>query len=210
MRDFFDVVAARRSIRKFKPEHIPIDEIKEIVRIGTLAPSASNKQMWRFIAITNQELIGKVNEVVMEKMNHLAQEVEPYGVDKLVRSMRPYATLFRNAPALLVVLQEPYSGKIENALLEAGYDVVELAKKHGYSGPQSIGAAIQNILLAAEAKGYGACWMCAPLTAQYELCELLNVSAPWSIAAIIPIGVPDEAPAPRPRKPLEEVFTVIE
>jgi nitroreductase len=210
VRDFFDLVAVRRSTRKFKPQHIPIDDIKEIVRIGTLAPSASNKQMWKFIAITNQELIGKMGVVVREKMDHFAQETAPHGIDKLIRGMRPYATLFKNAPALLVVLQEPYSGKIETALMEAGYDTAELAKKHGYGGPQSIGAAIQNILLAAESKGYGACWMCAPLTAQYELCELLNVTAPWSIAAIIPIGIPDETPAPRRRKPLEEVFTVIE
>jgi nitroreductase len=111
---------------------------------------------------------------------------------------------------LLVVLQEPYRGKIETALQQAGYTPAELMEKHGYGGPQSIGAAIQNILLAAEAKGYGTCWMCAPLTAQYELCELLQIQKPWSIAALIPIGIPAEAPLLRPRKPIEEVFSVIE
>lgn len=210
MRDFFDVVAARRSIRKFKPEPIPVADLQEIVRLGTLAPSASNKQMWKFIAVINKEIIEKMHDVVAEKMDQLATELEPYGTDKLVRSMRPYATLFKQAPCVLVVLQEPYTGKIETAMLEAGYDAHELMKKHGYGGPQSVGAAIQNILLSAEEKGYGTCWMCAPLTAQYELCEFLNVTPPWMIAALIPIGIPDEAPAARPRKPLEEVLTVIE
>lgn len=210
MRDFFDVIADRRSIRKFKPFPVPADDLKEIVRMGTLAPSASNKQMWKFIAVTNKDLIHKMHDVVAEKMDRLASETEAYGTDNLVRGMRPYATLFVQAPCVLVVLQEPYRGKMETALLEAGYDAGELMQKHGYGGPQSVGAAIQNILLAATAKGYGTCWMCAPLAAQYELCALLKVTSPWSIAAIIPIGLPDENPAPRPRKPLEEVFTVIE
>lgn len=210
MRNFFDVVAARRSIRKFKPDAIPLTDLKEIVRVGTLAPSASNKQMWKFIVITNRVLINKMHDVVSAKYEALALETQTYGVDGLVRSMKPYATLFKNAPALLVVLQEPYRGKLDSALLTAGYETVELMKKHGYGGPQSVGAAIQNICLAAEAKGYGTCWMCAPLTAQDELCALLEVENPWLIAALVPIGVPDEAPEPRPRKPFEEVCRVIE
>jgi nitroreductase len=151
-----------------------------------------------------------MHDVVTAKFETLALETQTYGVDGLVRSMKPYATLFNNAPTLLVVLQEPYRGKLDSALLTAGYEAVELMKKHGYGGPQSIGAAIQNICLAAAAKGYGTCWMCAPLAAQDELCAALEIETPWSIAALIPLGIPDEAPEPRPRKPFDEVFTIIE
>lgn len=210
MKDFWNVVAARRSIRKFKPEPVPVDDLQEIVRVGTLAPSASNKQMWKFIAVTNKTVINTMHDTVAAKMDQLASETQAYGTDKAIRSMRPYATLFKQAPCVLVVLQEPYHSKIETALLEAGHDAQGLMKKHGYGGPQSIGAAIQNILLAATAKGYGTCWMCAPLAAQDELCALLNVAPPLTIAAVIPLGIPDEAPDPRPRKPLEEVFSIIE
>lgn len=210
MRDFFDVVEARRSIRKFKPDAIPLQDLKELVRIGTLAPSASNKQNWKFIIVTRHSIIEKMCDVVTDKLDQLSQETQPHGVGGVIRSMRPYATLFKHAPALLIVLQEPYRGKIESALVTAGYDPLTLMQKHGFGGPQSIGAAIQNICLAAEAKGYGTCWMCAPLTAQTELCALLEIETPWSIAAFLPIGIPDEAPPPRPRKPLDEVITVID
>ena len=210
MRDFFDVVEARHSIRKFKPDAIPLADLKEIVRVGTLAPSASNKQMWKFIVITNRDVIKELCDIVTAKYEALALETQPYGIDGLVRSMKPYATFFKNAPALIVVLQEPYRGKLDSALITADYDPVTLMKKHGYSGPQSIGAAIQNICLAVEAKGYGTCWMCAPLAAQDELCAALEIETPWFIAALLPIGVPDEAPGPRPRKPFDEVCTIIE
>jgi nitroreductase len=52
--------------------------------------------------------------------------------------------------------------------------------------------------------------MCSPLTAQDELCALLELETPWSVAALVPIGVPDETPEPRPRKPFDEVCTIIE
>ena len=210
MKDFWEIVAGRRSIRKFQPVPMPVADLKEIVRAGTLAPSASNKQMWKFIAITNAALRGQMHDVVAAKMDKLADEMESHGTDKMVRSMRPYATFFNQAPCVLVVLQEPYRGRMDTALVEAGYDARTLMEKHGYGGPQSIGAAIQNILLAAHAKGYGACWMCAPLAAQDELCTLLNITPPWRIAALIPLGLPAEAPEARPRKPLEEVFSIIE
>lgn len=210
MKDFADLAAARRSIRKFKSEPLPRHDLEEIVRIGTLAPSASNKQMWRFVAVTNKALIGNMHDAVAKKMDLLAEETAACGSDKVIRSMRPYATLFKQAPCVLVVLQEPYHSKIETALLEAGHDSAELSGKYGHGGAQSIGAAIENILLAATAKGYGACWMCAPLAAQDELCTLLQISPPWTIAALVPMGIPDEAPEPRPRKPVEEVLTIVE
>ncbi|MEM5795660.1 MAG: nitroreductase family protein [Bacillota bacterium] len=210
MQDFWEIVAGRRSIRKFKPTPVPLDDLKAIVRAGILAPSASNKQMWKFSAITNAALLGQMHDVVAAKMDKLAAEMEAHGTDKVVRSMRPYATFFNQAPCVLLVLQEPYRGRMDTALVEAGYDACALMEKHGYGGPQSIGAAIQNILLAAHAKGYGACWMCAPLAAQEELCALLHITPPWRIAALIPLGLPAEAPEARPRKPLEEVFSIIE
>jgi nitroreductase len=74
---------------------------------------------------------------------------------------------------------------------------------------QSMGAAIQNISLAAHAKGYGTTWMYAPVLAYKEIAELLNVPDPWVLSALLPIGRPAQQPKARPRMPMDEVYSLV-
>ncbi|MCS7385602.1 MAG: nitroreductase family protein [Candidatus Methanomethylicota archaeon] len=68
---------------------------------------------------------------------------------------------------------------------------------------QDTAAATQNMLLAAHALGYGTCWVGAFL--ENEVKQVLNLPEHVRPVAIIPIGVPGEKPAPRPRIPLNQV-----
>ena len=68
---------------------------------------------------------------------------------------------------------------------------------------QDTAAAIQNMLLAAYALGYGACWVGA--FREDEAKKILKLPRDIRPVAIIPIGRPAESPAPRPRMPLEKV-----
>lgn len=51
MVDTLKAIAARRSIRKFKPDPVPREVLEEILTAGTLAPSGKNKQPWKFYVI---------------------------------------------------------------------------------------------------------------------------------------------------------------
>jgi nitroreductase len=68
---------------------------------------------------------------------------------------------------------------------------------------QSIGAAIQNMLLAAQESGLGSLWMCDVFYAYKELCAWLGQSG--EMIAAVALGYADESPAARPRKPIGEV-----
>jgi nitroreductase len=68
---------------------------------------------------------------------------------------------------------------------------------------QSIGAAIQNMLLAAQAIGLGTLWICDVWSAYQQLEEWLGESG--ELVAAVALGYPDEQPAARPRRPLSEV-----
>jgi nitroreductase len=68
---------------------------------------------------------------------------------------------------------------------------------------QSIGAAIQNMLLAALDRGLGTLWICDVFYATEELCEWLGDN--HLMIAAVSVGYPDEAPAPRPRMSVDEV-----
>jgi len=68
---------------------------------------------------------------------------------------------------------------------------------------QSIGAAIQNMLLAAQDLGLGSLWICDVFYAYEDLLGWLGESC--QMVAAVSLGYPDEAPAARPRKPVSEV-----
>jgi nitroreductase len=91
-----------------------------------------------------------------------------------------------------------------------GYSVDDIRRLRPLPGLQSVAAAIQNMLLAIHALGYGSCWMTGPLVAQEGFENLLGFGKEKFIAALLPVGVPDEDPPFRTRKPLEEKTMVIE
>ena len=61
--ELIEAIKKRRSIRKFKSDKIPKKDIYDIIQAASLAPSAHNKQMWRFIAISNQEVLKGMEKV---------------------------------------------------------------------------------------------------------------------------------------------------
>ena len=69
---------------------------------------------------------------------------------------------------------------------------------------QSIGAAIENMTLAATELGLGSLWICDTFFAQKELCEWLG--ADGELYAALALGYAAEAPGPRPRKKMEDVI----
>ena len=68
---------------------------------------------------------------------------------------------------------------------------------------QSIGACIQNMLLAAYELGLGSLWICDVFYAYEELSEWLGETG--QMIAAVSLGYADEKPGPRPRKPISEV-----
>jgi len=64
--------------------------------------------------------------------------------------------------------------------------------------------AIEHMVLAATSLGYGTCWIGA--FNETEIKNILKVPASYVVVALLPIGVPNESPQARGRKPFEEVF----
>jgi nitroreductase len=205
--EFLEAVKGRRSIRKFLPEPVPVEDLEEIIRIGTLAPSAGNQQDWRFLAVVNQELKDRMKEIVQKKLYAVAShagEAQPESY-----SNRPSSLLFAGAPVALVVLTRPYRGKMDELMKDVGYSEAEIDYLRMRPDLQTIGGLVQTLLLAAYSLGYGSCWMVAPNTARHELEELLEVKPPWAIAAVVALGRPAQAPGGKKVKPVSEVLQVL-
>jgi F420 biosynthesis protein FbiB-like protein len=74
---------------------------------------------------------------------------------------------------------------------------------------QSVAAAVENMLLAAHAKGLGACWFCAPLFCPETVRKALNLPQDFEPQALITLGYPMNVPNPPPRKLLKEIVRLI-
>lgn len=202
--EFINVVENRRSIRAFLPDPVPKEDIEEIIRIGTRAPSAGNKQEWHFIAVTDSRLKERMKKAVQDKAALLARRAGEDDPDRFRH--RHTMTLFAQAPVALAVLTQPYRSLIDRLLDKCGYTEAEIDYLRMRPDLQTMGAVIQSILLAAYSLNYGGCWMVAPNIARYDLEDLLGVERPWSLSAIVALGRPDQEPKKKKIKLVTEVL----
>jgi len=205
---FNELAAARRSVRKFLPDPVNKSDIKDILSIATTAANSGNEQMWHFKIVTNESLKHQMADIVRTKIETVAQKTSTD--ESQLKPVIGAATLFVNAPAVIVVSTIRYRSKADQLLLASGYSELEVDDLRCRPDLQSIGAVIQMFLLAALEKGYGTCWMTGPMFARPELESLLGVKPPRSLAAMIAMGKFEVAPGSKGRKPVEEVVEFID
>lgn len=95
-----ELVKARRSIRRFKPDPIPDEDIEKIIEVARWAPSGFNMQPWEFVVVKKPELRQKIVQYVNEYWR-LAQSMEsvrepwqgrPWKLKGLIDSGMDYTT----------------------------------------------------------------------------------------------------------------------
>jgi nitroreductase len=183
-----DAIAARRSIRKFKETPIPDDMLRAILTAATQAPSAKNRQPWRFVVVR-----GKKRAEMVHVMREGMAKAKARGDD--LGSAEGSARIMEQAPATVFIFNpEGMRPWLAHSIDQMFMDLTNL---------QSIGAAIQNMLLAAQDLGLGSLWIGDVLYAYEELCNWLGEQG--ALIAAVSFGYADESPAARPRKPFDEV-----
>jgi nitroreductase len=158
--DVLEAIRMRRSIRKYRPERIPDEKLKTILEAARLAPSAANRQPWRFVVVEDRE-----------RRKALAKAANDQ-------------TFISDAGAIVVATSDPEKS----------------ARWH----EKDTMIALEHVVLAATALGYGTCWIGA--FDEDAVKSLLKIPAKMKVVAVLPIGIPDEKPAPRRRRELSEIF----
>lgn len=197
-------IEQRTSVRSFLADPIPVEDLKEMVRLAACAPSVNNYQPWKFIAVTNKKVMTEMAEIISEKISALPSN-ESRVAQNVKSQVEWYATFFKDAPVVIAVAMETYE-----SILEKGADVSheEVNKMRNYPDMQSAGAAVQNLLLAAVDKGYGACWMSAPMVACHELTTILKLDKPYKLIAFVALGKPVSTAKPREKKGVDDIFEI--
>ena len=205
MNELDALLRSRRSIRRFRTDMPPRELIESLIDAAITAPSASNKQPWRFFVVTSRERIDAMAAGVREAVDRIAKAIDP-AFEESFRAYGDYFTRFENAPVVIAALYRPLTvlSNLTTDCIEAA-DAARIRMMESNSGLIGTAMAIENLLLAAHAAGLGASGMTGPLVAADVIREVLHVPPSWEIAALVPIGYPDETPAPTQRKSAEKV-----
>ena len=198
--DLHHFLRTRRSIRRFKSDPIPDSIIEDILTTATFAPSAHNRQPWRFSVVTDaaQPIKEKLADEMIKKFQ---QELEndalpPEEISKRVERSKDRIL---SAPVVIVLSVDMSNMDI--------YPDKHRRKAEYIMATQSVANAGMQLLLASHAEGLGSVWVCSPLFTQKTVQDVLNLPKTWEPQAMYFLGYPIETPQARERKPIKEITT---
>ncbi len=171
--EYFELIRNRESIRDYDAnKKVDKATLLKIVEAGRIAPSAANRQPWKFIIVSSDNMLEKVRQCYPKDW-------------------------YKNAPHILIVVGDRSKAWVRKA---DGYNSIET----------DLTIAMDHMLLAAEAKGVGTCWIAA--FDNELLRNVMKLSNEEVIYSITPLGYQNEGFQKRDnkiRKPLDEIVEFI-
>ncbi len=193
---FAELASCRRSIRRYRPQAIEEASLERILLAATCAPSAHNRQPWRFAVIDGSgaklALAAAMGERLREDRLRGGDDPDEVAADVARSILR-----IGGAPGLIVVC-------LTMAEMDVYADAARMDAEH-VMAVQSVAMAMQNALLAAHDEGLGACLMCAPLFCQDVVRWVLGLPEDWRPQGLITLGYPFDNGHRRARKPQSAV-----
>ena len=166
---------------------MPGELIEKLLALTVKAPSGKNIQPWRFVVIEGQK-----KQVLVNLLKKGAHTLQQQGIN--VGSCEWTAESMEQAPVIIMI----YNGEGQ-----PGHDFNGINRYQWSVNIQSIGGAIQTLLLAATALGLGTLWICDVFFAEKQISELLGRRD--EMVAAVAVGYPAQSPEARPRKDWREV-----
>lgn len=192
MNPVIENIITRRSVRSFRNEQIPMEDLNAILLAGSYAPSGMGLQSWKFTAIQNQQTMQKVNEAIRQTLLTIpiVEETHPYIVSLIEKAKKVDANFLFHAPTYIIVsnLKDNKNAMPDSAL------------------------AIGNMMLAAHSLGIGSCWLnqlpgLTHLPLIRELLTQLDIPKDHMVYGSVVLGYP--AKDPRPAEPRKDVIHII-
>lgn len=187
----------RRSIRRFKTDPVPDSVLTDILHTATYAPSAHNRQPWRFIVLTDSSAKKHLSDAMAEEFRRDLQK-DNFSTEEIAKKVAKSQERITNAPVVIILCVD--MSEMDN------YPDERRRKAEYIIGIQSAANAGMQLLLAAYAEGLGGVWICSPMFAQETVQKALNISKMWEPQAMFLLGYPVEIPAFKGRKAIEEVM----
>lgn len=164
-------IHARRSVGRVLPDPLPRELVSELLEAAVTAPNHHLTGPWRFVVLTGgaRRALGEVHA----------------------------AAAMRENPDLPEAAREKEAGRLERApvviacCVIAGDDPVTAREDR-----DAVAAAVQNLLLAAQAKGLGAMWRSGAMVDEPEVRDDLGLRPQDAVLGFVYLGRPTGDPAP--------------
>jgi len=204
--DLYDAASTTRAVRRLRPDPIPEDALRRVLRAASWAPSGGNLQPWHVIAVRDPGRKQRLAELYRGLWSDYAAERRAM-IERLPEALRdPSERALRagdyladhlgEVPVINTFCFHPERLTITDAAL-GRLSVV---------GGASLYPAVQNLLLACRAEGLGCVLTTLLCSCEQEVRELLEIPEPWATCAFVPIGWPVGAGhGPLTRRPVEQV-----
>lgn len=191
------ILRGRASVRQLQDRPVDVDLVRHCIEAAGWAPSPHGRQPWRFVVLVDGEakerLATAMSESWDEQLSLDGQAADVIAIRKQKSEVRITAAPVVILPCLyladLDVYPDPLRQEAERTM-----------------AVQSLGAAIQNLLLQAYALGLDTGWMCAPLFCPDVVCSALGLSPALIPQALIPLGYRAVEPKRRPRLSVDELI----
>lgn len=172
MNTVFENIYLRRSVRDYKPNDVPDEIIKELIRAGTYAPFSpypTRHQPRRFVVIKNREMMNRLSErakkLWLDMGTNSDSEIKrPENIMKALKM--PEFNIFYNAPVLVFIFAMPH------AYTSHEYDCA---------------AAAENMLIAAQSLGIGSCWIGLGMSLGSDQNTLAKLDVPEGYRLMMPL-----------------------
>jgi len=188
-----EAIRARRSIRRFKTDAVARASVEKILEAAVMAPSAKNSQTWRF-TVVSEEKRDEMVRILRDTITQREANGEDTGSSKWsieVMAQAPVTVFVHNTAGI-----HPWKARKEH---ESWWDLATV---------QSVGAAIENMLLAATELGVGSLWIADVWEAYQAINGWLGIDD--QLVSAVCFGIADVSPAAPPRKPMDSVVRWVE
>lgn len=192
--DLHAFMRSRRSIRYFRAEQPDGVVLRRIFETAAMAPSAHNRQPWRYCAVSDAQQKHRLAEAMGAR---LRQDRRRDG-DSDASIDADVARSYRRIVEAPVVVAVAVTVSDMDRYPDAARSRAEFTM-----AVQSTAMATQTLLLAAHAEGLGTCWMCAPLFCPDIVRDVLNLPGDWEPQGLITLGYPARPGKRRDRHPVD-------
>jgi len=195
--DFSSVVRGRRSVRYYQDRAVPRHLIEAVLEAARWAPSPHGRQPWRFVILTRFDLKERLADAMGATWRaNLAMDGEP---EEVINS-RLGNSRQRLLHAPVLVIPCLYLHGLDR------YPDARRQEAETIMAIQSLGAAVENLMLAAWSLGLESSWMCAPLFCPEIVCQALDLDPALTPHALITLGYLGREPKRRDHRPIDALI----
>ena len=194
---FAALVRGRHVVRQFKQVEVPRTLVEQTIEAAGWAPSPHGAQPWRFVVITRE----KTKQRLAEAMAHeWRRNLQMDGQEQRVVETRLRKSQDRILFSPVAIIPCLYMADLDH------YSDPQRQEAEVTMAVQSLGAAIQNMLLSAYSLGLETGWMCAPLFCPDVVRGALDLPVTLVPHALISMGYGAKDPPRRPHRPVSELI----